>query len=438
MKGLADEMAAAGKKIDDDDLISQILAGLDADYNPFVSAISASARSGTPLILSDLFAELLVAEGRLEAQNPGPSLVAPSTSPLKVGMALAAVAATTASAASTVEGVVAAMAALASPTNQPRQPYAGGGNINLRQGPKPVCQICGKTGHTTLRCWKRFEKNFRSPLLNEEKSANTAAAASYGVDTNWYSDTGATDHITSELDKLSVRDRYNGTDQVHTTSGSGMEIMHIGHTQFHTHDRPLHLNNVLHVPQASKNLISVHKLAHDNHAYLEFWPEFFSIKDQETGKVLLRAKSRGGLYPLPCKPSIHGRHVLGVSRPSSSRWHRCLGHPSFRVVSQILTENNLPFSNKSHESVCDACQKAKSHQLPYPSSTSVSKAPLELIFSDVWGPAPTSVGRNKYYVSFIDDFSKFTWIYLLRQKSEVFQKFNDFQQHVEQLFDRKF
>jgi hypothetical protein len=87
--------------------------------------------------------------------------------------------------------------------------------------------------------------------------------------------------------------------------------------------------------------------------------------------------------------------------------------------------------------VCDACQQAKSHQLPYPKSSSVSSHPLELIFSDIWGPAPSSVGNYKYYVSFIDDFSKITWIYLLKFKSEVFQKFNEFQTLVERLFNRK-
>ena len=80
---------------------------------------------------------------------------------------------------------------------------------------------------------------------------------------------------------------------------------------------------------------------------------------------------------------------------------------------------------------------AKSHQLPYSRSTSVSKAPLELIYSDVWGPGPVSVGRQKYYVSFIDDFSKFSWIYLLKNKSDVFEKFHLFQAHVECLFNRK-
>lgn len=60
---------------------------------------------------------------------------------------------------------------------------------------------------------------------------------------------------------------------------------------------------------------------------------------------------------------------------------------------------------------------------------------LELIFSDVWGPAPDSVGRKRYYVSFIDDFSKFTWIYLLRHKYEVFKCFHEFQILVERFFN---
>jgi hypothetical protein len=59
------------------------------------------------------------------------------------------------------------------------------------------------------------------------------------------------------------------------------------------------------------------------------------------------------------------------------------------------------------------------------------------VFSDVWGPAPSSVERFKYYVSFIDDQSKFTWLYLLKNKSDVFQKIHDFQQLVEHLFNKK-
>jgi histone deacetylase 1/2 len=119
-------------------------------------------------------------------------------------------------------------------------------------------------------------------------------------------------------------------------------------------------------------------------------------------------------------------------------WHCHLGHPAFPVVQQVLSRNQIPFDPESNkETVCDACQQGKSHQLPYPKSVSVSNNPLDLIFSDVWGPAPTSVGRNNYYESFIDDFSTFTWIYMLRHKSEVVQRFHDFQNLVECFFNRK-
>jgi hypothetical protein len=70
--------------------------------------------------------------------------------------------------------------------------------------------------------------------------------------------------------------------------------------------------------------------------------------------------------------------------------------------------------------ICDACQQGKSHQLPYPRSTSASTSPLQFVFSDVWGPVPSSVGRKIFYVTFIDDYIKFVWVYFLKHKSEVF------------------
>jgi hypothetical protein len=132
------------------------------------------------------------------------------------------------------------------------------------------------------------------------------------------------------------------------------------------------------------------------------------------------------------------KHVISIIMGFRDTGCYSLGHASSPVIQRVLSENNLSFSKgKLDESVCDACQKAKSHELPFPKSVSVSKAPLELIFSNVWGPAPSSVGRFKYYVSFIDDYSKFTWFYLLKNKSDVFSKFRDFQQLVEKHFNRK-
>jgi hypothetical protein len=306
---------------------------------------------------------------------------------------------------------------------------ANGGGLSPS---KAKCQICDRPNHTAIECWYRFEEDF------QPNNKNVGYSAAYGVDTNWYVDSGASDHITGELGKLTMREKYGARDQVHVTNGSGMHISNVGHATLLSPSRALHLKNILHVPNAHKSLASVHRISSDNNVFLEFHPEFFLIKDQTMKKVLHRGRCEGGLYPLGLSQASWSKQVFGVNKPSTSRWHSQLGHPAFPIVARVLRNHKLPFvSDNASESVCDSCQRAKSHQLPYFISNKIATAPLELIHSDVWGSAPTSVGRYSYYVSFIDDHTKYTWIYLLRQKSDVFAVFKDFQPLVERNFDKK-
>lgn len=114
-----------------------------------------------------------------------------------------------------------------------------------------TCQVCFKEGHSVVQCWHQFDPDY----VPDERHVN-AAGNSYDVNTNWYTDTGSTDHITSNLDKLNVHDKYTGSDQILIASGAGMNINRIGHATVHSSRRTLHINNVLHVPQASKILFS--------------------------------------------------------------------------------------------------------------------------------------------------------------------------------------
>jgi hypothetical protein len=304
-----------------------------------------------------------------------------------------------------------------------------------------ICQVCGKEGHPAFRCYKRYDERFQggAPQQQQQQKSASNVTSSYGVDTNWYMDSGATDHITSDLDKLSFRDKYRGGVYVHTANGSGMEILHVGHGFVHSPSRNIHLRNILHVPDANKSLVSVNRLARDNNALVEFHRDRFFVKELATRKTLLAGKAEGGLYPIKSSlsRSSSNKQALGAVKPSASVWHGRLGHASASVVSRVLSSHKLSFTPDENNKVCDACQQGKSHQLPFPKSTSVSTSVLELVFSDVWGPAPSSVGRFNYYVSFIDDYSKFTWIYLIRHKSDVFQCFRDFQNLVERQFDKK-
>ena len=123
---------------------------------------------------------------------------------------------------------------------------------------------------------------------------------------------------------------------------------------------------------------------------------------------------------------------LGI-RTTSLVWHFRLGHPSFEIVNQVVKEQSLPVSSYNFNKCtsCASCQLGKSERQPFHASTHVSLQPLELIHSDIWTSPVQSVSGFKYYVVFIDDWSRFTWIYPLHHKSEVFENFSKFKLLVE-------
>lgn len=107
-------------------------------------------------------------------------------------------------------------------------------------------------------------------------------------------------------------------------------------------------------------------------------------------------------------------------------------------MSQILFKFFLPTTLKSLPTSCNACRKVKSHQFPFSSSHTHSSKPLHLVYSDEWGPT-LIISREgfKYYVTFLDDYTRYTWWFPLVQILDVFKVFLLFQTHVEHLFQFK-
>jgi histone deacetylase 1/2 len=160
--------------------------------------------------------------------------------------------------------------------------------------------VCRKVGHDALRCRNRFNHAFQpeEPRARNANAANTNNQG-YNADPNWYFDSGATDHLTSDLDRLSIQERYAGKDTVQVANGKGLNITHIGHSRIPGSSRSILLKNVLRVPHISKHLLSMHKLLLDNHAFAEVYPSHFFVKDQTTKELLLQGRSQDGLYPVP-------------------------------------------------------------------------------------------------------------------------------------------
>jgi transposase InsO family protein len=265
------------------------------------------------------------------------------------------------------------------------------------------------------------------------------ATLTHAPDPNWYSDSGATHHLTSDLANLNVcADEYHGPNQIRVGNGTSLPMKHIGSTQFSTPTASFLLNNVLHVPQISKNLISVRKFTKDINTSMDFRPSCFRVQALDSGKTLLCGPSKGGLYPFPLLPSKDSftPTALFGERTSIHQWLSRLGHPAFRVVAQIISKSGLPVtSNKSNFS-CFACLSSKSKQLPFSLSSTQIQSSLELIYSDVWGNSPIcSRNGNRYYISFLDAYSRYTWLFPMSHKNDALPIFINFQKYVERYFN---
>jgi hypothetical protein len=85
-----------------------------------------------------------------------------------------------------------------------------------------------------------------------------------------------------------VRDNYKGYDKVNIANGKGMDITHVGQSIIHHPVRNSHLRDIIHVPNASKNLLSSHRFTYDNRVFTEYHPFHFLIKDRVTRRILNR------------------------------------------------------------------------------------------------------------------------------------------------------
>jgi hypothetical protein len=117
-------------------------------------------------------------------------------------------------------------------------------------------------------------------------------------------------------------------------------------------------------------------------------------------------------------------------------WHRRLGHPSFGYLQHVFPDLFPGLSNLDIK--CETCILAKSHRVTYPLSMNKSDIPFALIHSDVWGPSPKStLSGFRWFVIFVDDCTRMTWIYLLKHKNEVFHVFKSFHKMIQTQFAAK-
>jgi transposase InsO family protein len=432
VKQLTDTLAAIDHPLQDCEIISYLLGGLSTEFDSLVTSVTTRI---DPMKLDELYGHMLSHEQRLEHLHSSIEPLGPSANMVMHQKFVRGRGNRNGFSISNNRGSM-------NSGGRSRGRGRGGRGV-LGAGPsfggsRLTCQLCQKSGHTVLQCYRRFDVSFQGPPAS---ATHAYTASSQPIaDPSWYQDTGANTHITSDLGNLTLgAEEYTGTDTVQVGSGQGLPIHHIGSSIFPSPKQNFSLSNILHVPSIQKHLISVHKFTNDNQVSVDFHPSCFYVKDLATQRVLLTGPSKNGLYPMPgAVTSSSSPRVFFGARTSLHQWHRRFGHPAFQVVRRVLSQFGLPFTSNKAPAVCSACQQARSHQLPFSSSHSMSNNPLDLVFSDVWGPAPVlSSNGSRYYVSFLDNFSKFCWLYPIASKSDVHSVFLRFQNNVERQFDRK-
>jgi len=147
----------------------------------------------------------------------------------------------------------------------------------------------------------------------------------------------------------------------------------------------------------------------------------------------MKANKVGNLYKLEGRTEIDQATVASVGATDFTHlWHRWLGHISERRMKVLADRKLLPSLKCVDLKFCEHCVYGKQARQKFKSGKHTSKGILDYIHSDLWGPSPKiSYGGSSYFVSFIDDYSRKVWIYLLKKKADVFDIFKQFRALVE-------
>ncbi|KAJ9674602.1 hypothetical protein PVL29_023878 [Vitis rotundifolia] len=189
----------------------------------------------------------------------------------------------------------------------------------------------------------------------------------------------------------------------------------------------LPLHSVLYASECPFNLISISKITRTFNCSITFSDKFVTLQDRSTRKTIGIGRESQGLYHLT-SPSP----VVCISTDAPLLIHSRLGHPSLSKFQKMVPS----FSSLS-SLVCESCQLGKHTRVSFPKRlNNRAKSPFELVHTDVWGPCRTASSLGfQYFVTFIDDYSQCTWLFLMKNRAELFSIFQKFYAEIQTQFN---
>lgn len=174
------------------------------------------------------------------------------------------------------------------------------GESSTSTTPRIICQTCGKDGHPTVDCFQSMNMAYEGRIQVQHLTSMALSPSTITHQTNGSQllKTSANAHITPYLQNILNPKKYNGNEKVGGVgNASTLQISHFGSTTVNIDSCKFSLNDILHCPTPSTNLISIHRFTSDNHCYILIFPDRFVVKDLKTRKAFFQRRCDNGLYP---------------------------------------------------------------------------------------------------------------------------------------------
>ncbi|KAK9873685.1 hypothetical protein WA026_023685 [Henosepilachna vigintioctopunctata] len=367
----AQKLKGTGFEIDDKWIGSLLLAGLPEKYLPMIMAIE---HSGMDLSVDAIKRKLLDSEPE-PVGNTGSAF-----SIRKVG--------------NTVD----------------RQKKDSSKTSSVRNVKQVKCFKCQQTGHFKNKC-----------PLNKDRNMNAFSAAFLCGNfdkTDWYIDSGASKHLTVRRDWIkNISDC--GKQEIVTANNQKLSAKSS-------------VTDVLFIPELKTNLISVSQLIRNGN----------SVKFDAGGCCIFNKKNNligtARLVNNVYKLNIKNKEHCFLSTASSRIWHRRFGHINNQDLCNMeAAVNGMKITSRENlTNRCVICCEGKQSRDAFKNKGTRANSVLEIVHTDICGPMETiSLGGSRYFLLFEDDFSKMTFVYFLKNKSEVFECFKRFRMMVENQMD---
>lgn len=259
---MCDALSAIGKPVDESMKIFGFLNGLGREYDPITTVIQRSLSKFPASTFTDVVSEVQSFDIKLKSYE--------ESAPVNPHMAFSSERSQQESAFN-AEQKQPSQGYSNSPSYNPNYRGRGRSNYNRgrggystrgrgftqhqsstgRTGDRPTCQICGRIGHTALKCYNRFDNNYQS------NAAFTSLRLTDENGKEWIADSGATAHVTSSSANLREVHPYEGNDVIMVGDGAYLPITHTGSAAIASASGTLSLTDILVCPDIKKSLLSV-------------------------------------------------------------------------------------------------------------------------------------------------------------------------------------